>query len=199
MYKTKDLVLLRQWYFDESEVFSIKDVKELFQNAIEEAVLHVAIIDEIITSGGFFSSDTIPAFGIRCLDCSQYSPYMDILVYTYTDKGIPLIEMAIAGKGQQIKATELGELFIRISATRNFIGAVGVGGIAAKLLTGHGIAGTVGAGIGAAMSGGFKLAKKGVKALIRDQEAYDKEMTFYMSMLDLGDILIGGNSYGSSF
>ena len=184
MYKARDLVLLRQWYFDESDVFDLDDVKEVFQKGLEDAEYDTIIVDDEIAVGNVFNSSTLPVFWIK----STNNPnYMDILVCSYKDKKIPLIEMATIGKGQQIKDVELAGLFIKTSAVKDFISTVSMGSAVAKRMTGHGVAGAVGAGVTAAVSGGFRLATKGVKALMRDQEAYDKEMGFYMSIINLAD------------
>ena len=190
MYKAKDLVLLRQWYFDESDVFTLDDVKEVFQKGLENMEFDTIIVDDEVAVGNVFNSSTVPVFWIKSTDNPDY---MGILVCTYKDKKTPLIEMGTIGKGQQIKDAELAGLFVKTSAVKDFISTVSMGSAVAKRMTGHGVAGAVGAGVTAAVSGGFKLAAKGVKALMRDQEAYDKEMGFYMSIINLGDALIGGN------
>ena len=62
----------------------------------------------------------------------------------------------------------------------------GVSGTASALGAGAGVA------VGAAIGGSVRLVAKGVKALLRDKDAYERERGFYELVLGLGDYLIGG-------
>ena len=105
--------------------------------------------------------------------------------------------MALEGKGEQIKAPELEKLFYKAVGTvagvydgyqksKNIMRRFGVSGTASALGAGASVA------VGAAIGGSVRLVAKGVKALLRDKDAYEREMGFYELVLGLGDYLIGG-------
>lgn len=108
-----------------------------------------------------------------------------------------LLGMALEGKGEQIKAQELEKLFYKAAGivsgvhnsykqTKNIMARFGARGTGASIGAGVSVA------AGAVIGGGVRLVAKGVKALLRNQEAYDREMGFYNLALGLGDYLIGG-------
>lgn len=193
MVKSKDLVLLRQYICSGDEV-AFEDLKALFTEGIKEAEIEATISDEDIAVGGLLSSKIIPA-------CMIMGPtehrYIAMYIYTYVDKRTPIIEIAATGKGEQIKASELGSMFVKKSVKmKSYIGGLANAYKKAKSYgsrfssPGASIGAAVGVGASSLVVGGFKLAATGIKLAMRDKEAYEKELTFYTSVLALGDYLL---------
>jgi len=184
MYKSKDFTELRYWTMPNDSNMTIDDVKTAFKDLASAADIPVYISDIEI-------DNNIPAFEIRSL---KNSNYMGVYVYYYSN----FIGMALEGKGEQIKAPELESLFQKAAG-----GVLGVynaykyGRNSAMRFgiskTAGGISAGLGAITGGVVKGSAKLIAKGVKALLRDQEAYDKEMAFYQIALGLGDYLVGAS------
>ena len=183
MYKSKDFVELRNWILEDDSVVSVEEIKRLFEELISAANIS-AYVGDITIDGKF------PAIAIYSITNDRY---MGIYVYCQGNT----IGMALEGKGEQIKATDLVKLYYKAAGalsgayggyrkSKDIMRRFGLGG------TGSAIGAGVGVAAGAAIAGGAKLIAKGVKALLRDREAYDKEMAFYTLVLGTGDYLIGG-------
>ena len=183
MYKSKDFTELRNWTLGDDIKVTISDIKSIFEEMIHAIKADIYIRN--ITIDG-----SLPAIALHS---SSNSNYMDIYVYLHNN----LVGMALEGKGEQIKAQELEKLFYKAAGivsgvhnsykqTKNIMARFGVRGTGASIGAGVGVA------AGAVIGGSVRLVAKGVKALLRNQEAYDREMGFYNLALGLGDYLIGG-------
>ena len=183
MYKSKDFTELRNWTLSNDVEVTINDLKEAFEELTRAADIPVSIIDIEI-------DNSLPAIKIRS---TLNSNYMGIYVYCNSN----MVGMALEGKGEQIKAPDLEKLFYKAVGTvagvydgyqksKNIMRRFGVSGTASALGAGAGVA------VGAAIGGSVRLVAKGVKALLRDKDAYEREMGFYELVLGLGDYLIGG-------
>lgn len=183
MYNSKDFTELRNWTLSNDVEVTINDLKEAFEELTRAADIPVSIIDIEI-------DNSLPAIKIRS---TLNSNYMGIYVYCNSN----MVGMALEGKGEQIKAPDLEKLFYKAVGTvagvydgyqksKNIMRRFGVSGTASALGAGAGVA------VGAAIGGSVRLVAKGVKALLRDKDAYEREMGFYELVLGLGDYLIGG-------
>lgn len=129
-------------------------------------------------------------------------PYMPVAVWLGTADGKPVVEMAVSGKGEQIRAQDLEKYFVRsIGAVNRFLASMDRAELFRQQYLTKGAAFGAGAIVGAVTSkvvvGSVKLVAKGVRALLRDQEAYDKELAFYLRVMGIGDLVVGGkDSYG---
>ena len=188
MYKSKDFTELRNWTLNYDDKVAISDLKAAFEELTRAADITVSFRDIKI-------DNNLPAISIGSLTNSKY---MGIYVYCRSN----MIVMALEGKGEQIKSSDLEKLFYKAAGTvagvygvyqksRTFMRRFGAGATASALGAGASVA------VGAAIGGSVRLVAKGVKALLRDQAAYDREMGFYELVLGLGDYLIGGVDSGN--
>lgn len=197
MIKAKDVILLRQYALPKGEEVILEDVKEVYEAALRESGIEALIIDSEMSVGGTFNSKVIPAFEFISI---QNADYLHMYVIAYEDKNTPLIEVVTIGKGEQIKDVELGSLFVKKSAKlasymKGMSDAYNRGkslGMRFGTVGGAKVGSAIGVGTSAIIKGGFKLAAKGIKLAMRDKEAYDKEMNYYMSILALSDAIIDG-------
>lgn len=199
MIKAKNLVLLRQYGFEKgSDEISINLLKEVFQQAINEGKMEVTIADEEISTGGLFGN-TYKSFAILNKENAKYLP---VYVFSYVDKKIPLIEIVTMGKGEQINDAELGSMLAKKQSNiknffRDAVDAYSRGKAVGKKIGGSGLAGGVGGliglGIGSLVGGSINLIAKGIKSVMRDKEAYEKELIYYDTILTLSDSIILGN------
>lgn len=183
MYKSKDFTELRNWTVGDDIKVTIADIKSIFEEMIHAIKADIYIRNITI-------DDSLPAIALHS---SSNSNYMGVYVYLHNN----LVGMALEGKSEQIKAHELEKLFYRAAGvvsgvhnsykqTKNIMARFGARGTGASIGAGVGVA------AGAVIGGSVRLVAKGVKALLRNQEAYDREMGFYNLALGLGDYLIGG-------
>lgn len=122
---------------------------------------------------------------------------MRVHIATYYEKQARVVVMGVIGKGQQVKAAELESFYAKcFGSISAFTNAVRAGKNRSLRIGGGALAGGIGAGVGFAIAGGVKLAAKGVKALLRDKEAYEKEMDFYRFAMSAGDFVLGGLDNG---
>lgn len=189
MAKSKDYVVLRHWDCGNAEI-SLSDVRTSFKD----------IIDAIGGQQVFLKNNGGDSFML----CSANESYMPVNIFTYWDNGSLFVDMAVIGKGEQIKAEELESLYRNaMGALSNLYGGYqqskyfmrrfGASSTASSLTAGVSVA------VGAAIGGSVKLMAKGVRALLRNKEAYDKEMAFYTLALSYGDFLIGAINSESCF
>lgn len=177
MAKATDFTLLRQWWFNQGEEPTYHDLKTGFEDVIEAAGLKL----QIQTSGnGLFIT-------------GNSTEYMPVSVFSMNEKGTPIIAMGVEGKGQQIKAQELAQYFTKSSGAMSKIqnGLLKSGALIQTFRIGGAAVG-IGAGVGMAVRGGAKIIAKGVKALLRDQAAYEREISHYSLCMGLGDFVVGG-------
>lgn len=157
MYKSKDFVELRNWILEDDSVVSVEEIKRLFEELISAANIS-AYVGDITIDGKF------PAIAIYSITNDRY---MGIYVYCQGNT----IGMALEGKGEQIKATDLVKLYYKAAGalsgayggyrkSKDIMRRFGLGG------TGSAIGAGVGVAAGAAIAGGAKLIAKGVKALL---------------------------------
>ena len=187
MAKSKDYVVLRHWDCGNAEI-SFSDVRSSFKD----------IVDAIGGEQVSLKNNGGDSFML----CSVNESYMPVNIFTYWDNGSLFVDMAVIGKGEQIKAEELESLYRNAMGTlsslyggyqqsKYLMRRFGASSTASSLTAGVSVA------VGAAIGGSMKLMAKGVKALLRNKEAYDKEMAFYTLVLSYGDFLIGAiNSEG---
>lgn len=188
MYQSKQFVELRCWTIDREQALSGAEVKEIFVELIRAAGYPIEVVDITI-------DNRMPGLALRYAENQNYMP---LYIYGNADS----IWMALEGKGEQVKATDLVKLYHKAAGalsgmhasykrTQNKLGRLGISSKSASLGVGIGLA------TGAAIGGSVRLLAKGVSVLMRDKEAYEKEMAFYDLALNLGDFLIGGTDNGS--
>lgn len=188
MYQSKQFVELRCWTIDREQALSGAEVKEIFVELIQAAGYPIEVVDITI-------DNRMPGIALRYTENQSYMP---LYIYGNADS----IWMALEGKGEQVKATDLVKLYHKATGalsgmhasykrTQNKLGRLGISSKSASLGVGIGLA------TSAAIGGSVRLLAKGVSVLMRDKEAYEKEIAFYDLALNLGDFLIGGNDNGS--
>jgi len=174
-------ILLREWDLGKGSNITLADLKEALQDIIDAAGMSILSVHEA-------SNRNIPAIAIY--GASQYMP-----VYHYLNGNSVMV--SVVGKGEQIRAEDLEKFYSKAAGAwykyqyakntgRSFAMRFGASGTAAGISAGITAATTM------ALKGGFKLAAKGVRALMRDQAAWEREMAFYQNALGVGDYVIGG-------
>ena len=205
MYRTEDFTRLRLWDCGQDAGITLDDVETVFKD------LAIAIGDSKI----YVWTDTVDAK--KELGISEYpvlrirhenSAYLPIFVMLFQQGNNTCIAMGTSGKGEQIKAPELQKLYVQAAgAVYNTYARIKYGANMGKSLAARfgetGIGTSIGMGLaaatGAAVRGSIKMAVKGIKILMRDKEAYEREMGFYTFVLGMGDYLIGGTDSNDCF
>lgn len=183
MYNSKDFTPLRSWTIDSDVNVTKQLLKDNFEEVIRAAGYKVAVYDIEIDK-------RLPAISIRNREDDRHMG-----VYVYCDGNI--VEMAIEGKGHQVKATDLEKVYSKAVGamrgvhqgymnTKNILGRFGMRGTGVSIGAGVGVA--AGAVIGTSLRAAVKIGR----LLFRDQEAYDKEMAFYELAIGFGDYIVGG-------
>lgn len=205
MYKTEDFTRLRLWYFDETDEISCDSIKASFKDligALED--VSMAVCDDFIDAKQTLGESEYPAVKVY----HKNAEYMPVYIISFEQGSNIYVSMGVAGKGEQVKAEELEKLYVRAAGSVSNTYAKIKNGIRAgrnldRRFGGTGTGGAIGAGIGtvagAAIGGSIRLAAKGLKALLRDREAYEREMGFYSSVISMGDYLMGGADNDSYF
>lgn len=124
-------------------------------------------------------------------------PYMFVVVGLEREDGKVSAAMTVAGKGEQIRPQDLEKYFIQsVAMTDRFLASMDrVEQFRQRYLTkgfAYGVGAVAGTMATKAVVGSVKLVAKGVRALLRDQEAYDKELAFYLQVMGIGDLVVGG-------
>ena len=205
MYRTEDFTRLRLWDCGQDADITLDDVETVFKD------LAIAIGDSKI----YVWTDTVDAK--KELGISEYpvlrirhenSAYLPIFVMLFQQGKNTCIAMGTSGKCEQIKAPELQKLYVQAAgAVYNTYARIKYGANIGKSLAARfgatGVGTSIGMGLaaatGAAVRGSIKMAVKGIKVLMRDKEAYEREMGFYTFALGMGDYLIGGTDSNDCF
>ena len=172
----KQEVLLREWVFENGATVSVGELEKALQDIVQATGLNYDVYRTTFQN--------IPAVAV--LSNPRYMP-----VYHYLSGSSVIAE--VEGKGEQVRAEDLASLYSKATAVwSDFNYAKNRG----RMLSGggmlNGIAAGVGAAAGLAIRGSFKLLAKGVRVLLRDQGAWEREIAFYQNALGLGDFVIGG-------
>ena len=182
---------IREYQLERNADTTLEKFRSDIKDIIEAAKLKVHISDVTV--------DGHPAVAIVSNDNSAYMP-----VYSYfSDEGrIVAINTSVRGKGNQTTAADLSKLFykaaspwgkVQIKASKGSAIATHFG----YALRSKGIAGGLGFAATFAAARGVSLAAKGVKVLLRDNNAYQQEMDFYNQAAGVIDYAVGYNdSYG---
>lgn len=189
MSKKEDITLLRMWEFENEQDIDIEIIRQAFSDLFKG----IATSYYLSEPGDFTRSElgiaNLPAISI----CSGNDAYMTVHITTYYERKSRVVVMGIIGKGEQIKAAELESFYTKcFGSVSAFTNAIKVGNRYGRKIGGSSLAGGIGAGVGFAIGSSVKLAAKGVKALLRDKEAYEKEMDFYRFAMSAGDFVLGG-------
>ena len=179
-------IIIRVWDLGKDNNISLEDVENAFQDLLTATNLPCTIVNSKIL--GF---ETI------AIQSKTNNQYMPLYNYLTSESGSLLLVTSVEGKGPQVKADELEKLYYKATgAWSDFKYGLEKGKQAARYFGNStraaGIAGGIGAATGLAIRGTFKLAAKGVRALLRDKEAYEAEMAFYTTALGVVDYIAGG-------
>ena len=161
-------VFLREWDLGRGTELTLENLKEEMREIVNASGLDVSIFETSFQNRS-------------ALAVSGKSEYMN--VYHYLDGTKLMVE--VVGKGEQVRAEDLASLFSKAVAYYQVYSY-------AKRCGGGGLAAGVGAATTVALRSGFKAVAKGVRVLLRDREAWEKEMAFYQNTLGIGDYVIGG-------
>lgn len=192
MISIDNMTLIRSWQFDADSLISTDEIKKYLDNIIASIEAQFFINDAVVEGKSLGSPE------INCISFASKANerYMPVYVLTIMGDAGPVVIMCVSGRGEQINSTDLSQYYQENRAmwegvyngyremkyTVNRINSrLGNSGTAANVVTGASYL------AGKAISGGVKLAIKGVKALTRDKEAYDKELKYYMDVMNLGD------------
>ena len=192
MISVDNMTPIRCWQFDSDESVNIDDIKIYLNNIITSIEEPFYIADTVIDGEGLGEKE-LKCIYIGSVSSSKYMP-----VYTMTAMGEngPVVLMGVFGKGEQMNSADLYQYYLETRATwaniydrykemkftvNKINSKFGNTGAAASVVTGASFL------AGQAISGGVKLAVKGVKALTRDKEAYEKELKFYLNVMALED------------
>lgn len=178
-------ILLRSWEFDKSIGITLTDVYSALSDVLEAGDFGINSIKKT----------NYPKYDSVALYCNE--KYLQLNNYLYNEKGKVYWVTSVSGKGEQIRAKDLEKLYQKASGAWGLFKAGVANGkdLAARLHLSTKAAG-IGAGIGVASGLAIKgvagLAAKGIRALVRDKEAYKKEMDFYNKALGIIDYVAGG-------
>ena len=136
------------------------------------------------------------------LSSAENGIYMPVTTFLSSEKGITYVVSSVYGKGEQIRAQDLEKLCYKAKGHFDSLkyGMDKGKSIASVFSYGTregGIVGGVSVAAGLAISGTFTLAAKGMRALLRDTDAYEKEMRFYETALSVVDFVIGAADSGN--
>lgn len=194
MNSTTDITLVRSWQFDVQDNISIEDVRTAFFDIIHAIDAPFFMQDDYLDAKKELGIEELPCFYIG--STASYK-YMKICVTVANIENHKMVLMGTFGKGEQAGPAEMEKMFKDFKGIwintfdriHNFGEAVNYAKKRYKL--GGAAAGTS-VVVGKLVGGGIKTAVKGVKILLRDHEAYAKEMEFYKSVIDLSDYLLTG-------
>ena len=172
-------VILREWDFGNNVDVTLSDLKNVLTDIVEATEMNLKVVQTNVQN--------MPVVAI--IKNPSYMP-----VYHFFNGNSIIV--AIVGKGEQVRAEDLEKLYNKAAcAWHSFQYAKNRGKSMAMRFGANGIAAGVSAGLTAAttmaLKGGFKLAAKGVRALLRDQASWEREMEFYQDALGVGDFAIG--------
>lgn len=180
-------ILLRNWVLGSENELNNNELKELICDVVLAGDEKMAVYIREKFEHTFVEIASI-----------TNNEYMPIYSYVYNENGESGVYSFVAGKGEQIKATELEPLYSKAAGVwYDFKSIVAQG--KAKAYRSNlspmacGLSAGIGAAAGLAIEGTFKLAAKGVKLLMRDKEKYEKEMAFYNNALGVIDFAIGSS------
>ncbi len=180
------IVILRTWEFGNVDEINASAIISSFRELVEVLDLPVVVYEDEVS-------------GVKMLVISHAGSrgYMPVCHYVSMEGGSAAISVSVSGKGCQVRSEDLIQFQYKAKAAlRDFMYGVHRGSsLAQRIGTGRtcgNIAGGIGAATGMAIKGTFKLAAKGVRVLMRDQQAYDEEMDFYKLALAVGDYILGG-------
>ena len=179
-------VIIRVWDLGNDNSISLEDVKVAFQDIVAATDLPISV-----------GNSNSLGFNTVVIQSSNNTQYMPVHNYLQHEGGSLLLVTSVAGKGPEVKAEELEKLYYKaVGAWSDFKYGLEKGKQVARYFGNStraaGIAGGIGAATGLAIRGTFKLAAKGVRALLRDKEAYEAEMAFYTMALGAVDYIAGG-------
>ncbi len=205
MYKTEEFTRLRLWDCGQDMSITLADVKNVFSELVEAiGDSKIFVYQDKVDAKKDMGIPEYPVLRIQ----SENGAYMPIFVMLFQRGNSTCIAMGTSGKGEQIKATELQKLYVQAAGSvyntysRIKFSANKGRGLAARFGM-SGTSGAISAGLaaatGAAVAGSIKMAVKGIKVLMRDKEAYEREMGFYTFALGMGDYLIGGTDSNDCF
>ena len=205
MYRTEDFTRLRLWDCGQDADITLDDVETVFKDlAIAIGDSKVYVWTDTVDAKKELGISEYPVLRIR----HENSAYLPIFVMLFQQGNNTCIAMGTSGKGEQIKAPELQKLYVQAAGSVYNTYAMikhsaNMGRSLTARLGGSGRGAAISAGLvtatGAAVAGSIKLAVKGIKALMRDREAYEREMGFYTFALGMGDYLIGGTDSNDCF
>lgn len=205
MYRTEDFTRLRLWDCGQDADITLDDVETVFKDlAIAIGDSKVSVWTDTVDAKKELGISEYPVLRIR----HENSAYLPIFVMLFQQGKNTCIAMGTSGKGEQIKASELQKLYVQAAgAVYNTYARIKYGANMGKSLAARfgatGVGTSIGMGLaaatGAAVRGSIKMAVKGIKVLMRDKEAYEREMGFYTFALGMGDYLIGGTDSNDCF
>lgn len=178
---------IRFYGIDRNDDTTLEVLKSDIESIIEAAGLQIHTADV-----------TVNGHSAVALVHNYNSTYMPVYSYFTSDSGTFGLMTAVQGRGYQTNASDLGKLFyksvspwgkIKIKASIGSSMATHFG----YSVRAGGAFGGIAAITGMAIGGGIRLAAKGVKALLRDNDAYQKEMDFYNQAAGVIDYAIGYN------
>lgn len=194
MGKKDTFTLLRTWDFGREQKPDIDMINKAFSDLFEGIETFSRLEEPSEDTKRELGIAGLPAFCI----CSENLQYMKVFIGVYPENGNYFALMGVTGKGQQIKAAEMEPFYAKcMGSVSNFTNAIRASRSYAQRFGGSAaLAAGITAGVSHALVGGVKLAAKGVKALLRDKEAYEKEMAFYQFAMNAGDFVLGGIDNG---
>lgn len=172
-----NLTYIRRWEFSRNTEPTLSELETGFKETLEalDSDIRIQVNDSTLV--------------LR----SPNAQYMSVLIDCGTVDGKPVVDMSVSGKGEQIKASELEKYYVKsLGAMNRFLNSVNKVDYFRQLTHAKGLAYGVGAVVGSTIGGSVRLIAKGVKALLRDQEAYQKELGFYIRAMGIGDFVVGG-------
>jgi len=177
-----DEIILRLWEITDNANINI-DSLEL---TIREFITALGLKNVGVIRGNDYGAEAISMY------CMEKSDYMKVHNYFTQVEGSNVLITSVLGKGQQVKAKDLESMYVKARmAWSTFSDDVKFASSKNRGAS-YTVGAAVGTAAGMAIAGSFKLAAKGVRALLRDKEAYEKEMDYYKLALGICDLVCGG-------
>lgn len=169
--KEKDLTPLRTYRYNPGEAITLEELKDALEAVYETTGYKLGFGKRIVKTDGLFKTNPD---ALVVYNSEHMNDYFEFVFYFTENKRFAELQMRVGGKSKQAKH----DIFAK--EVKVFNGSA-IKGIARGVMVGgsFGAGMAVGSIAGSAIGGSVRLIRKGINALLRDEEAYKAELEFY--------------------